>query len=151
MFKAQLESEMDGVLIKQVDCLRDACQQVRESQELLALFQVVLDVGNALNAGTGKGNAVGFKLSALLKLSELKSTDKTDKKTTLLHFVVEVVRSNDKTGRIRRVTELLPVVSDAARISLDELEAKRREASRGAGMTRPRPRMSLISVLWAAT
>ena len=54
------------------------------------LLQVVLDVGNALNAGTGKGNAVGFKLGALLKLSELKSSDKGDKKTTLLHFVVEV-------------------------------------------------------------
>ena len=63
-------------------------------------------MGNALNAGTGKGNAVGFKLSALLKLSELKSSDKTDKKTTLLHFVVEVVRSN--APQIRRVTELLP-------------------------------------------
>ena len=110
-------------IVKQVDCLRDACKSVRESKELLALFQalplplptphprtrtslhtplrallgapphtnptqhtlnpragtslhtplralsqVVLSVGNALNAGTGKGNAVGFKLSALLKL-----------------------------------------------------------------------------------
>ena len=65
-------------------------------------------MGNTLNAGTGKGNAVGFKLSALLKLSDLKSTDKGDKKSTLLHFVVEVVRSN--APRIRKVTALLPIV-----------------------------------------
>ena len=56
-----------------------------------ALFQIVLDVGNALNAGTAKGNAVGFKLSTLLKLAELKAVDK---KTTLLHYVVDVVRKN---------------------------------------------------------
>jgi hypothetical protein len=167
---------MDGLLVKQVDCLRDACKSVRESQELLALFQVhtrthphtpahtlhtpytrpthalhtlhtlhtptstphthtlaraptggaqrgqcltltltltltlqvVLSVGNALNAGTGKGNAVGFKLSALLKLSDLKSSDKGDKKSTLLHFVVDVVRSN--APQIRKVAELLPIV-----------------------------------------
>ena len=86
-------------------------------------------MGNTLNAGTGKGNAVGFKLSALLKLSDLKSTDKGDKKSTLLHFVVEVVRSN--APRIRKVTELLPIVRDAARVSLEDLEAKRREASAG--------------------
>ena len=36
-------------------------------------MQVVLDVGNCLNAGTAKGNAVGFKLTTLLKLAELKA------------------------------------------------------------------------------
>jgi len=56
-------------------------------QELHALLQIVLDIGNALNAGTSKGNAVGFKLSTLLKLAELKAADK---KTTLLHYVVDV-------------------------------------------------------------
>ena len=129
MFKAQLESEMDGVLVKQVDCLRDACKAVHESKELQALFQVVLSVGNALNAGTGKGNAVGFKLSALLKLSELKSSDKQDKKTTLLHFVVEVVHQS--APGIVRICEQQKAVRDATRVSLDELNAKKLEAERG--------------------
>ena len=48
-----------------------------------ALLQVVLSIGNALNGGTAKGNAPGFKLSTLLKLAELKAADK---KTTLLHY-----------------------------------------------------------------
>ena len=67
--------------------LRDGCKTVKESTKLQALFQVVLDVGNALNAGTAKGNAVGFRLGTLLKLAELKAQDK---KTTLLHFTAEV-------------------------------------------------------------
>ena len=138
MFKAQLEVEMDGLLMQQVvaclcigssrqmhawcskrnslyaclclclclylhlylcvhpqvDELKEACRLVRESRELHALLQIVLDVGNALNAGTAKGNAVGFRLSTLLKLAEVKASDK---KTTLLHFVVRVVRENAPT------------------------------------------------------
>lgn len=90
-FKAQLEAEMHSVLMQQVTDLQKACKEVLESKALHALMQVVLDVGNALNAGTSKGNAVGFRLSTLLKLAELKATDK---KTTLLHFVVEVVNSS---------------------------------------------------------
>jgi len=86
-FKAQLEVDMDGVLMQHVDDLKVACEAVRESTELHALLQIVLDIGNALNAGTSKGNAVGFKLSTLLKLAELKAADK---KTTLLHYVVDV-------------------------------------------------------------
>ena len=126
MFKSQLEVDMDGMLMQRVDDLRLACERVRDSKELHALLQVVLDVGNALNAGTSKGNAVGFKLSTLLKLADLKATDK---KTTLLHYVVEVVRKNAPT--IARVVELQKAVRDASRVSLGELQTKRLEAERG--------------------
>ena len=76
MFKSQLEVDMDSYLMPRVRDLRAACESVRDSRELHALMQIVLDVGNALNAGTSKGNAVGFKLSTLLKLAELKAVDK---------------------------------------------------------------------------
>lgn len=47
-----------------------------------------------MNAGTARGNAQAFDLTALRKLSDVKSTDG---KTSLLHFVVqEVVRSEGK-------------------------------------------------------
>jgi len=125
-FKAQLEADMDAILMQQVDDLQVACKLVAESKELHALMQVVLDVGNALNAGTSKGNAVGFKLSTLLKLAELKALDK---KTTLLHFVVEVVH-NSAPG-IMKVIQMQKAVRDATRVSLDELAAKKLEAERG--------------------
>jgi hypothetical protein len=114
-------------------------------------MQVVLDVGNALNAGTAKGNAVGFKLSTLLKLAELKGNDK---KTTLLHFVAEVVlqsapaiiavRDAQKVVHLpssptisrhlpmcMQVCDAQKVVRDACRVSLDELQAKKLEVERG--------------------
>jgi formin 2 len=106
-FKAQLEAEMHSVLMQQVGDLQKACKEVLESKALHALMQVVLDVGNALNAGTSKGNAVGFRLSTLLKLAELKATDK---KTTLLHFVVEVV--NSSAPKIHEVRSPLMTLDD---------------------------------------
>ncbi|GFZ07775.1 formin homologue 4 [Actinidia rufa] len=59
--------------------------------KIFILDPPILKAGNRMNAGTARGNAQGFNLTALRKLSYVKSTDG---KTTLLHFVVEqVVRS----------------------------------------------------------
>jgi hypothetical protein len=125
-FKSQLEIDMDGLLMQQVDDLRSACRAVRDCRELHALFQIVLDIGNALNAGTAKGDAVGFKVTTLLKLAELKAADK---KSTLLHFVVDVVRKNAPQVTAA-VVGLAPCVRDAARVSLEELTLKKAEAER---------------------
>lgn len=58
------------------------------------LLEAILKAGNRMNAGTARGNAQAFNLTALLKLSDVKSVDG---KTTLLNFVVEeVVRSEGK-------------------------------------------------------
>ncbi|PIA62298.1 hypothetical protein AQUCO_00200356v1, partial [Aquilegia coerulea] len=68
--------------------------QSNYDSEILHLKKAVLKAGNRMNAGTARGNAQAFNLSALRKLSDVKSTDG---KTTLLHFVVEeVVRSEGK-------------------------------------------------------
>jgi hypothetical protein len=58
------------------------------------LLEAILKAGNRMNAGTARGNAQAFNLTALLKLSDVKSVDG---KTSLLNFVVEeVVRSEGK-------------------------------------------------------
>ena len=126
LFKSQVEADMHAVLFKQVDELKEVCALVRDSTQLQALMQVVLSIGNALNAGTAKGNATGFKASSLLKLAELKAADK---KSTLLHFTVEAVQSN--APQIAGVLSLLPHVSAATKVSLEELRAKRLELEKG--------------------
>ena len=125
-FKALLEGDMHALLFKEVDTLKEACAVTRSSTELQALMQIVLHVGNALNAGTSRGNASGFRASALEKLFELKATDK---KSTLLHFTAEVVRQN--APGVSKVSDLITQLGSAARISLDELRAKRVEVERG--------------------
>ena len=47
---------------------------------------MILTVGNYLNGGTARGQAYGFQLEVLLKLTNLKSSSISN--GTLLHFVV---------------------------------------------------------------
>lgn len=70
------------------------CKELRTSGLFLKLLEAILKTGNRMNAGTSRGNAQGFNLSALTKLSDVKSTNG---KTSLLHFIVEqVVHSEGK-------------------------------------------------------
>ncbi|KAK7265731.1 hypothetical protein RJT34_33354 [Clitoria ternatea] len=68
--------------------LEMSCNEMKNSGMLLKFLEAVLRVGNRMNVGTSRGNAQGFNLSALKKLSDVKSTDG---KTSLLHFIVEQV------------------------------------------------------------
>lgn len=65
--------------------VRTACSALQASPDLTALLAAVLELGNHLNAGTHRGAAAGFRLDSLLKLADVKGTDR---KTSLLHFVV---------------------------------------------------------------
>lgn len=57
----------------------------------LKLLEAVLKTGNRMNVGTNRGDAHAFKLDTLLKLVDVKGADR---KTTLLHFVVqEIIRA----------------------------------------------------------
>ncbi|KAH7404789.1 hypothetical protein KP509_15G042800 [Ceratopteris richardii] len=49
-------------------------------------------MGNRMNKGTHRGEAEAFKLDALLRLSDVKSSDG---KTTLLHFVTEQILKSE--------------------------------------------------------
>ncbi|KAL0019924.1 hypothetical protein WJX77_010272 [Trebouxia sp. C0004] len=70
----------------QLEVLRGACREVQGSQNFTTLLRAILALGNHLNEGTHKGNASGFKLDTLLKLADVKGTDR---KTSLLHFVLD--------------------------------------------------------------
>ena len=55
-----------------IECVESACGQVRSSTALQQVLEVVLAVGNTLNAGTHRGNAAGIRLDSLLKLGDVK-------------------------------------------------------------------------------
>ena len=132
-------------LLQQVDSLKAACEAVQGSAELQALMQIVLHIGNALNAGTARGNAAGFRPSALLKLADHKAADK---KTTLLHYTVEVVQTN--APKVRRVTALLPTLAQASRASDSRNLGQSRTISGHLGTPRgkPSPAASPVPDCW---
>lgn len=93
LFRANYYPEMahHGRSLQTLDL---ACKELRSRGLFVKLLEAILKAGNRMNAGTARGNAQAFNLTALLKLSDVKSVDG---KTTLLNFVVEeVVRSEGK-------------------------------------------------------
>ncbi|KAL1218759.1 Formin-like protein 7 [Cardamine amara subsp. amara] len=80
--------------------LESACNELRARGLFMKLLEAILKAGNRMNAGTARGNAQAFNLTALRKLSDVKSVDG---KTTLLNFVVEeVVRSEGKRAAMNK-------------------------------------------------
>ncbi|XP_012912792.2 inverted formin-2 isoform X2 [Mustela putorius furo] len=63
-----------------------ACCSLLTSHRLPVFCQLILKIGNFLNYGSHTGDADGFKISTLLKLTETKSQQS---RVTLLHHVLE--------------------------------------------------------------
>ncbi|KAK4789596.1 hypothetical protein SAY86_016900 [Trapa natans] len=103
LFRMNYESEILQVR-DSMKTLELGCKELRTRGLFMKLLEAILKAGNRMNAGTERGNAWAFDLSALKKLSDVKSTDG---KTTLLHFVVEeVVRSEGRRCAMNRARNM---------------------------------------------
>ncbi|KAG7367541.1 formin homology 2 domain containing protein [Nitzschia inconspicua] len=92
LFRSVFTSRFQDVSVA-VTTLNAACDELRGSERLRKLMAMILTVVNQINTG-GEGNAaLGFTLDALLKLNEAKAFDK---KTSVLHYVVKLVKKNDE-------------------------------------------------------
>jgi hypothetical protein len=89
IFKSRFEDATEGIRI-----LNSACEQLRSSEKLRKLMAMILTVVNQINTGGEGSMAMGFTLDALLELNEAKAFDK---KTSVLHYVVKLVKKNDET------------------------------------------------------
>ncbi|XP_042409282.1 formin-like protein 16 [Zingiber officinale] len=109
LFRANYEHEV-AQLRQSLQTMEAACKEMKTRGLLLKLLEAVLKAGNLMNAGTARGNAQAFNLSALCKLSDVKSADGS---TTLLQFVVEeVVRSEGKRLVVKRNHSFGPTTLD---------------------------------------
>lgn len=75
----------------QVTALRDAFDQLTNSERLKEVLKVVLAMGNFLNGRGARGNAIGFKMESLRTLTDTKTSDN---KSTLLHWMIGYLSSN---------------------------------------------------------
>jgi len=72
--------------------LINACKTLKDNTSFQRLLEYVLSIGNYMNGGTNRGCAYGFRLSALVKLVDIRSADK---KQTLLQFLAEELFQKD--------------------------------------------------------
>ncbi|XP_078692751.1 delphilin-like isoform X1 [Branchiostoma floridae x Branchiostoma belcheri] len=136
IFKANF-AEKTEELRQHIDAISRASWELRNSQKLAKILQLVLAMGNYLNEGNIRvAKASGFRVSFL---RELDTTKTSDKKSTFLHILANAVSTNF--SQYLAFSKELPTVPLAAKVSnllveqeLVELESVLDEISETAKM-----------------
>lgn len=95
--------------VQALDLAWNACRELKGCEKFVEVLRYVLAVGNYLNAGSNKGNAYGFSLNTLTKVSsiyvevsplivldlQLAEFRGNDKKMSLLHYIVQQVHKHE--------------------------------------------------------
>ncbi|XP_063068121.1 protein diaphanous homolog 3-like [Engraulis encrasicolus] len=116
LFKLQFE-ELVSNLRPDILAVSSACDEVRRSKNFSRLLELVLLLGNYMNAGSRNAQSFGYDLSSLCKLKDTKSADQ---KSTLLHFLAEVCE--ERYPEVLRFADELQHVDRASRVSAENLE-----------------------------
>jgi len=95
-----------------------ACKELKESKHFQKVLSTILSLGNIMNAGTAKGQADGFSLDLLPKLSGIKDTSGN----SLLNFVASKTNQEDNT--FEGFKNKFPNLEKAAGYSLNETKKK---------------------------
>ncbi|KAI1294579.1 Protein diaphanous -like protein 3 [Halotydeus destructor] len=93
-----------------------ACEEVRKTKSFAKVLQLILLIGNYMNSGSRNAQAYGFDISFLPKLSNTKAADN---KTTLLHYLTEVIET--KYPECLKFPEDLHHLDAASRVSPEQL------------------------------
>ncbi|XP_077464740.1 protein diaphanous homolog 2 isoform X6 [Stigmatopora argus] len=124
-----LRPRLNGILFKltfeeQVNNIRPdimnvtfACEEVKKSEGFRKLLELVLLVGNYMNAGSRNAQTFGFNINFLSKLRDTKSLSQN---TTLLHFLAE--KCDETYPEILRFPEELEHVENASKVSAEILK-----------------------------
>ncbi|KAG7517368.1 diaphanous-like 1 isoform X1 [Solea senegalensis] len=116
LFKLQFEEQLNNIK-PDVVSVTAACEELRGSQNFSTLLQIILLLGNYMNAGSRNGKAFGFSISYLCKLRDTKSSDQ---KQTLLHFLADVCQ--EQFPDIMTFPDELIHVEKASRVSAETVQ-----------------------------
>eukprot|EP00058_Branchiostoma_floridae_P021542 XP_002607032.1 hypothetical protein BRAFLDRAFT_93583 [Branchiostoma floridae] len=112
IFKANF-AEKTEELRQHIDAISRASWELKNSQKLAKILQLVLAMGNYLNEGNIRvAKASGFRVSFL---RELDTTKTSDKKSTFLHILANAVSTNF--SQYLAFSKELPTVPLAAKVS----------------------------------
>ncbi|MBN3276157.1 FMNL1 protein, partial [Polyodon spathula] len=107
-----------------------ASMSIKSSAKLKKILEIILAFGNYMNSSK-RGAAYGFRLQSLDLLLDTKSTDR---KQTLLHFIVNIIQ--EKYPELSSFHTELHFVDKAAAVSLDSVVQDVRSLQRGMEATR---------------
>uniref|UniRef100_A0A3B4ZKT2 Diaphanous-related formin 3 n=1 Tax=Stegastes partitus TaxID=144197 RepID=A0A3B4ZKT2_9TELE len=124
LFRLQFEEQVNN-LRPDILAVNAACDEVRKSRSFGRLLELVLLLGNYMNAGSRNAQSFGFDLSSLCKVRDTKSADQ---KTTLLHFLAQVCE--EEFPDVIKFVDDLEHVDRASRVSAENLEKSLRQMER---------------------
>ncbi|XP_041817963.1 formin-like protein 1 [Chelmon rostratus] len=114
----------------QLNALIAASMSIKSSNKLKKILEIILAFGNYMNSSK-RGAAYGFRLQSLDLLLDTKSTDR---KQTLLHFIVSIIQ--EKYPDVQAFYTELHFLDKAALVSLDSVLQDVRALDRGMEATR---------------
>lgn len=124
-FKMQFNSQVSD-LRNNLNIVNSASEEVRSSEKLRRIMHTILQLGNALNQGTTRGSAVGFRLDSLLKLTDTRARNN---KMTLMHYLCKVLA--EKLPELLDFPKDLQSLEAAAKIQLKILAEEMQAISKG--------------------
>nr|XP_039251877.1 formin-like protein 2 isoform X1 [Styela clava] len=116
-------------LTPQLAAVIAASMSIKSSQKLKKVLEIILALGNYMNSSK-RGAVYGFKLQSLDSLLDTKSTDK---KQSLLHYIVSVIQTYYQD--IQDFYQELRYVDKASKVSLDTLLSDVAQIKKGMGLT----------------
>ncbi|PON35084.1 Tensin phosphatase [Parasponia andersonii] len=124
-FKITFSSQVND-LRNNLNTINNAAREVKESGKLRQIMQTILTLGNALNQGTARGSAIGFKLDSLLKLSDTRARNN---KMTLMHYLCKLLA--EKMPELLDFDKDLAHLEAASKIQLKALAEEMQAVSKG--------------------
>ncbi|KAL2656140.1 hypothetical protein AAZV13_04G104300 [Glycine max] len=124
-FKINFSSQVNDLKLN-LNTINNAAREVKESGKLRQIMQTILTLGNALNQGTARGSAVGFKLDSLLKLSDTRARNN---KMTLMHYLCKLLA--EKMPELLDFDKDLVHLEAASKIQLKALAEEMQAVSKG--------------------
>ncbi|MDA8532031.1 FH2 domain-containing protein [bacterium] len=119
-------------LLESLQLATSACSDIRNCDQLKRVMQLVLQLGNALNAGRGRP-AAAFHLGSLLRLADTRSVDN---KTTLLRVLADVAARSAPGEELVRLGVALPQLLEAHRLHMSELRSQLKHLLQGAALAK---------------
>ncbi|XP_074287052.1 formin-like protein 18 [Silene latifolia] len=124
-FKMQFNSQLCD-LRKDLQTVNSISEEIRTSVKLKRVMQTILSLGNALNQGTARGSAVGFRLDSLLKLTDTRARNS---KMTLMHYLCKVLA--EKLPELLEFPKDLTSLEGSTKIQLKFLAEEMQAISKG--------------------
>ncbi|XP_067890209.1 protein diaphanous homolog 3-like [Heterodontus francisci] len=116
LFKLQFEEQVNNIR-PDIMAVTAVCEEIKKSKSFGNLLELVLLIGNYMNAGSRNAQTYGFNINFLCKLNDTKSADQ---KTTFLHFLAQICE--EKHPDLLKFTDHLQNVDKASKVCVENLE-----------------------------